>query len=162
MAKGAAIETVILLQQCLPSVAGNYPVAAHDINAVLLEKQQKLLARAEESPLQQPPPPHQPNARELPTSWKRKMTGFEAATQEERDAVIRHRRKAIKAQEDNGYRRCYLEEAVASNAKRHSQRDKPLLATNHSPHLNLPLSMYLLRPIYPLLLRLPPPPPLPN
>jgi hypothetical protein len=78
MVKGAALETVLLLWQCPPSVAENYAVAVRDMNAVLLEKQQ-LLARAKETPLKLPPPLPQPNAREFPTSWKRKMTGFEAA-----------------------------------------------------------------------------------
>jgi hypothetical protein len=79
MVKGAAIETVILLQQCPPSIAENYAVAVCDINAVLLEKQQQLLSRAEQTPLELPPPLLQSNACEFPTSRKRKMTGFEAA-----------------------------------------------------------------------------------
>jgi hypothetical protein len=44
MVKGAAMETIILLQQCPPSVAENYIVAVRDMNAVLLEKQQELLS----------------------------------------------------------------------------------------------------------------------
>jgi hypothetical protein len=44
MVKGAAIETVLLLRQYPPSVAENYAVAVRDMNAVLLEKQQQLLA----------------------------------------------------------------------------------------------------------------------
>ena len=50
------METVLLLQQCPPSLAENYAVAVRDINAVLLEKQQQLLARAEETRLELPPP----------------------------------------------------------------------------------------------------------
>jgi hypothetical protein len=47
-AHGAAIETVILLRECPPSVAENYAVAVRDTNAVLLKKQQQQqLARAE-------------------------------------------------------------------------------------------------------------------
>ena len=90
MVKGAAIETVLLLWQCPPSVAENYAVAVRDMNAVLL-------AQAEETRLKLPPPLPQPNAREFPTSQKRKMTGFEAATQEERDALVRRRRDAKQA-----------------------------------------------------------------
>ena len=67
--KGAAMETVLLLGQCPPSVAENFAVA------VLIEKQQQLLARAEKAPLELPPLP-QPNARDFPTSRKRKMTGL--------------------------------------------------------------------------------------
>jgi hypothetical protein len=74
MVKGAAIETVILLRQCPPSIAENFAVAVRNMNAVLLEKQQKLLALAEEAPLKLPPPLPQPNACEFPTSQKRKMT----------------------------------------------------------------------------------------
>ena len=44
MVKGAAMETVLLLRQCPPSLAENYVVAVCDMNAVLLEKQQQLLA----------------------------------------------------------------------------------------------------------------------
>ncbi len=36
----------------LPSVAENFAVAVRDMNAVLIEKQQQLLARAEEAPLE--------------------------------------------------------------------------------------------------------------
>jgi len=39
MVKGAAIETVLLLQQCPLTVAENYTVTVCNINAVLLEKQ---------------------------------------------------------------------------------------------------------------------------
>jgi hypothetical protein len=49
------------------------------MNAVLLEKQQQLLARAEKAPLELPLPLLQPNVRDFSTSRKRKMTGFEAA-----------------------------------------------------------------------------------
>ena len=73
------METVLLLRQCPPSVAENFAVAVRDMNAVLLEKQQLLLARGEEAPLELPPPLPEPNARDFPTSWKRKMTGLEAA-----------------------------------------------------------------------------------
>ena len=56
MVKGAAIEALLLLRKCPSSVAENYAVAVCNINAVLLEKQQELLARAEELPLELPPP----------------------------------------------------------------------------------------------------------
>jgi hypothetical protein len=73
------METVLLLRQCPSSVAENYAVAVRDMNAVLLEKQQQLLARAEETRLELLLPLPQPNAHEFPSSRKRKMTGFEAA-----------------------------------------------------------------------------------
>jgi hypothetical protein len=76
MVKGAAMETVLLLRQCPPSVAENFAVAVRDMNAVLIEKQQQLLARAEKAPLELPPPLPQPNARDFSTSRKRKMTGL--------------------------------------------------------------------------------------
>jgi hypothetical protein len=44
MVKGAALETVLLLWQCPLSVAENYAVAVHDMNTVLLKKQQELLS----------------------------------------------------------------------------------------------------------------------
>jgi hypothetical protein len=69
------METVLLLGQCPPSAAENFAVAVRDMNAVLIEKQQQLLARAEKAPLELPPLP-QPNARDFPTSRKRKMTGL--------------------------------------------------------------------------------------
>ena len=93
------METVILLRQCPPSVAVNYAVAVRDMNAILLEKQQQL-ARAEQIPLELSLPLPQPNGREFPTSRKRKMTGFEAAILEERDALVRRQRDAQQAQED--------------------------------------------------------------
>jgi hypothetical protein len=124
MVKGAAMETVLLLRQCPPSLAENYAVAVRDMNAVLLEKQQQLLARAEETRLELPPPLPQPNAREFPTSRKRKMTGFEAAIQEERDALVRRRRDAKQAQDDEDHRLQYREEAVARIIERHSQQQQ--------------------------------------
>ena len=90
------------------------------MNAVLLEKQQLLLARAE-APLELPPPLPQPNAHEFPTSRKWKMTGYEAAIQEERDALVRRRRDAKQAQEDEDFHRQYREEVVARIIGRHSQ-----------------------------------------
>jgi hypothetical protein len=90
MVKGAAIETVLLLQQCPLSVVENFAVAVCNINAVLLKKQQQLLAQAEKAPLELLLPLLLPNAYDFPISRKRKMTGLEAALQEERDAVVRH------------------------------------------------------------------------
>jgi hypothetical protein len=43
---------MIPLQQCLPAVAENYDVAVHNMSAVLLEKQQQLLAYADLGPLE--------------------------------------------------------------------------------------------------------------
>ena len=43
MVKGAAMEAVLLLRKCPPSLAENYAVAVRDMNAALLEKQQGLL-----------------------------------------------------------------------------------------------------------------------
>jgi len=103
------METVLLLRQCPSSVAENFAVAVCDMNAVLLEKQQQLLARAEKAPLELPPPLPQPNARDFPTSRKRKMTGLEAALQEERDAVVRRRREIRQAEEDEDFRQRYHE-----------------------------------------------------
>jgi hypothetical protein len=40
MVKGATMETVLLLRQCPPSIAENFAVTVHDMNAVLIEKQQ--------------------------------------------------------------------------------------------------------------------------
>jgi hypothetical protein len=74
------------------------------MNAVLLEKQQQLLARAEKAPLELPLPLLQPNARDFSTSRKRKMTGFEAAFQKERDAVMRRWREIRQAEEDEDFR----------------------------------------------------------
>jgi hypothetical protein len=82
MVKGAAIETVLLLRQCPPALAENYAVAVRDMNAALLEKQQELLARAEQAPLELPPPLPQPNACDFPgfpNCRKRKMTAYNAA-----------------------------------------------------------------------------------
>jgi hypothetical protein len=85
MVKGAAIETVLFLQQCPPTLAENYAIAVRDINAALLEKQQELLARAEQAPLKLPPPLLQPNAYNFPgfpNSRKRKVIAYKAALQE--------------------------------------------------------------------------------
>jgi hypothetical protein len=46
------METVLLLRQCPPAVAESFAVAVRDMNAVLIEKQQDLLARAEQAPLE--------------------------------------------------------------------------------------------------------------
>jgi hypothetical protein len=146
MVKGVAMETVILLRRCSSSVAENYAVAVCDMNAVLLEKQQQLLARAEKTPLELPLPLPQPNAREFPTSRKRKMTGFEAAIQEERDALVRRRRDAQQAQEDEDYCLQYREEAVERITERHSQRQQPSdcpppsPSPSPSPSLSVPSS----------------------
>ena len=90
----------------------------------MLEKQQQLLARAEETRLELPLPLPQPNAREFPTSRKRKTTGFEAAIQEEREALVRRRQDAKQAQEDEDHRLHYREEAVSRIIERHSQRQQ--------------------------------------
>jgi hypothetical protein len=73
------METVFLPQQCLLIVVENFAVAVRDMNAVLLKKQQELLDRAGQAPLELPAPLLQPNAREFPSSRKRKITGYEAA-----------------------------------------------------------------------------------
>src|ERR1700722_14716877 len=95
------------------------------MNAVLLEKQQELLSRVKEQPLELPSPLPQPNARKFPTSQKRRMTAYEAAIQEERDAVVRRRRQHIRTQEDEDSRQAYREEAVARIVERHSQVGQP-------------------------------------
>ena len=95
MIKGAAMETFLLLRQCSPSIAENYAIAVRDMNAMLLEKQQELLARPAQAPLELSPHPPQPNARDFPTSWKQRMAGYEVGLQEERDAVVMRRRAAI-------------------------------------------------------------------
>ena len=111
------METVLLLWQYPPSIAENYAVAVCDMNVVLLEKQQQLLARAEETRLELLLPLPQPNAREFPTSWKSKMTEFEVAIQEKRDTFVRCRRDAKQAQ-DEDYCLQYHEEAVARIVER--------------------------------------------
>jgi exonuclease VII large subunit len=136
MVKGAAMGTVLLLRQCPPGAAENYAVAVRDMNAALLEKQQELLARAKQAPLKLPPPLPQPNARNFPTSRKRKMTGLKAALQEEVDAAVRRRREAIQAQDDDDYRRRYLKQSVKDIIERQSQRDEPL--PNYQPLLTSP------------------------
>jgi hypothetical protein len=60
------METVLLLRQCPPTLAENYAVAVCNMNAALLEKQQELLARAEQAPLELSPLLPQPNARDFP------------------------------------------------------------------------------------------------
>ena len=50
------MEIVPLLRQCPPALAENYAVTVCDMNAALLEKQQELLAQAEQAPLEHPPP----------------------------------------------------------------------------------------------------------
>jgi hypothetical protein len=136
MVKGAAMETVLLLWQCPPGVAENYAVAVRDMNAALLEKQQELLVQAKQAPLELPPLLPQPNARDFPTSWKRKMTGLEAALQEEVDAAVRRRREAIQAQDDDDYRCRYLKQSVKDIIERQSQRDEPL--PSYQPLLPFP------------------------
>jgi hypothetical protein len=130
------METVLLLRQCPPSVAENFAVAVREMNAVLLEKQQQLLARAEKAPFELPPLP-QPNTRDFPTSRKRKMTGVEAALQEERDAVVRRRREIRQAEEDEDFRQRYHEEAIARILARHSQQQQPSTPPSLSPSLSL-------------------------
>jgi hypothetical protein len=138
MVKGAAMEAVLLLRKCPPSLAENYAVAVRDMNAVLLEKQQQLLARAEQAPLELPPPLPQPNARDFPTSRKRKMTGLEAALQEEVDAAARRRREAIEAQAEYDDRLRYTQESVRGIIERHSQQDEP--SPSYQPLLPSPSS----------------------
>lgn len=79
MVKGAAVETVLLLQQCPLSIIENFAVTICDTNAALIKKQQELFAQAETAPFKLPPLLPQPNACDFPTSWKRKITRHEAA-----------------------------------------------------------------------------------
>jgi hypothetical protein len=53
------------------------------------------------------------------------MTAYEAAIQDERDAVVRRRRQHIQAQEDEDFRQAHREGAVARIVERHSQVDQP-------------------------------------
>jgi hypothetical protein len=138
MVKGAALEAVLLLRKCPPSIAENYAVAVRDMNAILLEKQQELLARAEAAPLELPAPLPQPNAREFPTSRKRKMTGYEAALQEERDVVVRRRRAVIQAQGEHDDGRRYADRRRASALIRQSQRElSSSLPPSHQPPIRI-------------------------
>jgi len=95
------------------------------MNAALLEKQQELLVRASAAPLELPPPFPQPNARDFPTSRKRKMTGHEAALQEEVDAKVRRRREAVEAEDEYNDRHYYNERSVKDIIERHSQQQDP-------------------------------------
>jgi hypothetical protein len=73
------------------------------------------------------------------------MTGFEAAIQEERDALVRRRRDAKQAQEDEDYSLQYREEAVAQIIERRSQRQQsppPFLAPS-MPQPPSPLNISL-------------------
>lgn len=101
MVKGAAIKTVLLLQQRPPSVAENYTVTVRDIKILKL-------------------PAPQLYAREFPTSQNRRMTGYEAAIHEQGDAAVRLRRQLIQAQEDDDFRQAYTKEAVTRIIERHS------------------------------------------
>ncbi|KAI9769730.1 MAG: hypothetical protein M1839_003606 [Geoglossum umbratile] len=103
------------------------------MNAVLFEKQQQLLARAEKAPLELPPPLPQPNARDFSTNRKRKMTGLEAALQEERDAIVRRRREIRQAEEDEDFRQRYHEEAIARILARYSQQQSSAPESLSSP-----------------------------
>jgi hypothetical protein len=65
------------------------------------------------------------------------MTGFEAAILEERDALVRRRRDAQQAQEDEDYRLQYREEAVERITERHSQQQQP----SEPPPSSIPISI---------------------
>jgi hypothetical protein len=134
MVKGAAMETVLLLRQCLEDIAENFAVALRDMSAALLEKQHELLARASADPLELPPPLPLPNGRDFPTSRKREMTGHEAGLQEEVDSAVRRRREVIEAEDEYNDRRHYNEGSVEDIIKRHSQRqDLPPSCQSPSP-----------------------------
>ena len=109
-----------------PSIAENFVVTVRNMTAALIEKQYELLARASAAPLELPPALPKPNAYDFPTSQKRKMTGHEAAMQEEIDAAVRRRREVIEAGVEYNDRRHYTEQAVRDIIERHSQRQKPL------------------------------------
>jgi hypothetical protein len=68
------------------------------------------------------------------------MTSYEAAIQEERDILVKHRREAIQAQEDEDYHLRYREEAVACIVERHSQLDQPPLPFPSPAPLQAPSS----------------------
>ena len=138
MVKGAAIEAVLLLRQCPPSIAENFAVAVRDISTVFVEKQHELLARASAAPLKLPPALLLPNARDFPTSRKWKMTGHEAAIQEEIDAAVWRRREAIEAEAEYNDRRHYTEQAVRDIIEGHSQRQEPLPSPPPSHWLSPP------------------------
>lgn len=122
------METVLL---CPPSVVGNFAVAFRDMNAVLLEKQQRL-ARAEKAPLELPPSPPQSNARDFPTSRKKEVTGLEAALQGESDATVRCRQEIRQAKEDGNLRKRYREGATACILACHNQQ-QPSAPPSPSP-----------------------------
>ena len=107
------------------SIAENFAVTVRDMTVALIEEQYELLARASAAPLELPPALPQPNAHDFPTSQKRKMTGHEAAIQEEIDAAVR-RREAIEAGAEYNDRHHYTEQAVRDIIERHSQRQEPL------------------------------------
>jgi hypothetical protein len=135
MVKGAALESV-LLQQCPLSVAENFAVTVRDMNAVLLEKQQELLSRVEEQPLELPPPPAKhPQVPHQPEGGRKggEMTAYKAAIQAERDAIVRRRRQRIQAQEDEDFRQVYRQEAVAQTIERHSQQQEPPKSPIYQP-----------------------------
>jgi hypothetical protein len=140
MVKGAAMEAVLLLRQCPLGIAENFAVAVRDMSAALLEKQHELLARANAAPLELPPALPQPNARDFPTSQKRKMTGHEGALQDEIDVAVRRRREAINAQAEYNDRCYYTDQAVKATVERHSQRQEPPSAQPSSPPSPSPAS----------------------
>jgi hypothetical protein len=53
------------------------------------------------------------------------MTGYEAAVQEQHDAVVRRWRERLQVQEDDDFRQAYRQEAVTRIIERHSQVDQP-------------------------------------
>ena len=60
------------------------------------------------------------------------MTGLEAALQEERDKLVRQRREAIQANDDEAFRLQYREEAIARINTRHSQQQQPSSSSSSS------------------------------
>ena len=61
------------------------------------------------------------------------MTGFEAAIQKERDALVRRCKEAIEAQKNEDYLHQYGAEAVARNIERYNQSQQPSNSPPASP-----------------------------
>jgi len=68
------------------------------------------------------------------------MTGLEAALQEEHDKLVRRRREIRQAEEDEGFRLQYREEAVGRINARHSQEQQSFHLPPSSPSISASVS----------------------
>ena len=131
--KDTALAAVQYLRTLPAGEAENFAVAIRDTATELAHKEQARLDRYCDHPLELPDRLLKPNARDFPTSRKRKMTGYEAALQAGIDVRLRRRRDAVEAEAKLIERQHVLAEIRAETQLRASQEHPNFSAARTIP-----------------------------